>query len=76
MLVMWDVEFTNEFGEWWQTMNEDEQDAVAFSVGLLESKGPSLQFPYTSNVRQSKHSLMRELRSPMQGIPIADLLCF
>ena len=51
---MWDIEYTDEFGEWWETLNEDEQDAIDRSVGLLEDKGPSLKFPYSSDVRQSK----------------------
>ena len=25
---MWDVEYTDEFGAWWETMSEAEQDAV------------------------------------------------
>jgi len=32
---MWEIEYTDEFGEWWETLNEAEQDAVAFTVGLL-----------------------------------------
>ena len=50
---MWEVEYTNEFEKWWETLNEDEQDAVDRSVGLLEDKGPFLKFPFSSNVRQS-----------------------
>jgi hypothetical protein len=33
---MWEVEYTDEFGEWWETLSEAEQDAVAFTVGLLK----------------------------------------
>jgi hypothetical protein len=28
---VWEVEYTDEFGEWWETLSEAEQDAVAFS---------------------------------------------
>ena len=49
---MWEVEYTDEFGDWWDTLNEDEQDAVDFSVGLLKSEGPSLKFPHSTDVRQ------------------------
>ena len=32
----WDVEYTDEFGSWWETLSEKEQTAVAVTVGLLE----------------------------------------
>ena len=25
---MWEIEYTDEFGEWWETLSEDEQDAI------------------------------------------------
>jgi hypothetical protein len=43
--MAWDVEFTDEFEEWWESLNEDEQEAVAASVGLLEAMGPRLSYP-------------------------------
>ena len=36
LLSMLEVEFTDEFEEWWETLGIDEQDAVDCSVGLLE----------------------------------------
>jgi len=32
---MWDVEFTDEFGEWWDALSEDEQDSLTVGVKLL-----------------------------------------
>ena len=73
---MWEVEFTDEFEEWWDTLIEKEQDAVAFSVGLLRKMGVSLKFPHSSRVMQSKHSSMRELRSQCSGKPIRTFYAF
>ena len=73
---MWEVEYTAEFGEWWETLSEDEQDAIDYSVGLLENEGPSLKFPHSSNVRQSKHDSMRELRSQCKGQPLGTFYAF
>jgi len=73
---MWEVEYTDEFGEWWDTLSEAEQDAIAFTVGLLRSEGPSLKFPYTTDVRQSKHKSMRELRSQCKGRPLRTFYAF
>ena len=73
---MWEVEYTGEFEEWWETLGEVEQDAVAFSVGLLRSEGPSLKYPHSTDVRQSRHNAMRELRSQCKGRPLRTFYAF
>ena len=72
----WQVEFTNEFGEWWESLDEDEQDSVDISVRLLEKCGPSLGFPHSSKINHSKHSHMRELRVQHKGEPYRVLYAF
>ncbi len=42
---MWKVEFTEEFETWWVTLNAEEQESVAASVGLVEQLGPNLPRP-------------------------------
>jgi hypothetical protein len=37
----WKIEYTDEFEEWWNTLNVDEQEARAASAGLLEKLDPS-----------------------------------
>jgi len=73
---MWEVEYTDEFEEWWESLNEDEQDAIDRSVGLLEDQGPSLKFPHSSDVKQSRHGSMRELRSQCKGHPLRTFYAF
>ena len=73
---MWEVEFTDEFGVWWDTLGEAEHEAVAFSVNLLRQAGPALGFPHTSGVYGSKHSAMRELRSQCAGRPLRTFFAF
>ena len=73
---MWEIEYTNEFADWWKTLGESEQDAVAFSVMLLQSEGPFLKYPYSTDVRQSKHRSMRELRSQCRGKPLCTFYSF
>jgi hypothetical protein len=72
----WQVEFTNEFGEWWESLDEDEQDSVDVSVRLLEKCGPSLVFPHSSKINNSKHWHMRELRVQHKGEPYRVLYAF
>ena len=38
--MSWEVEHTDEFGQWWQTLFESQQDAVAARVELLEEYVP------------------------------------
>ncbi|MDR2480320.1 MAG: type II toxin-antitoxin system RelE/ParE family toxin [Treponema sp.] len=73
---MWEIEYTDEFEEWWDSLAENEQDAITFSVKLLRSEGPSLRFPHSTDVRQSKHKSMRELRSQCEGRPLRTFYAF
>jgi hypothetical protein len=61
--MKWEVEYTDEFGQWWSGLSEQEQISVAASVHLLEERGPSLGFPHSSGIHGSKHGHMRELRT-------------
>lgn len=73
MNVAWEVEFTEEFGAWWETLTDDQQDDVAHCVGLLAELGPSLGFPFSSKVNGSRHGHMRELRTQSAGRPLRTL---
>jgi hypothetical protein len=72
----WAVEYTDEFEDWWMTLTEKEQDSVDVVVGLLEIKGPSLPFPYSSSIQGSRHAHMRELRIQHKGEPYRVLYAF
>src|SRR5215210_8365188 len=71
-----EVEYTDEFGEWWDTLTDDEQDSVDAGVELLEAFGPRLPFPYSSSVESSRHNHMRELRIQHRGRPFRVLYAF
>ncbi|MGB6063380.1 MAG: type II toxin-antitoxin system RelE/ParE family toxin [Desulfomonilaceae bacterium] len=73
---MWEVEYTDEFGEWWEGLTEEEQESVDAGVELLEEYGPSLSFPYSSGINGSKYSRMRELRIQYAGDPYRVLYIF
>jgi len=74
--MSWEVEYTNEFGDWWGSLSEAEQEALAASVRLLEERGPALGFPHSSGINGSKHSHMRELRTQQGGRPSRTLYAF
>ena len=64
------VEYTDEFGVWWDTLTEAEQISVTAHVQNLERRGPNLPFPYSSGISGSRHSHMRELRVQRGGKPL------
>jgi hypothetical protein len=72
----WDIEYTDEFGAWWDDLTEGEQESVRASVKLLAHFGPRLRFPYSSGVKGSRHSHMRELRIQQAGRPFRVLYAF
>jgi hypothetical protein len=74
--MSWEIEYTDEFEAWWNTLNEDEQDTVAAHVGMLEFKGPHLRFPYSSGIHGSRYSHLRELRIQYRGEPFRVLYAF
>jgi len=74
--VTWEVEYTDEFGDWWSGLSEREQESVAASVQLLEELGPSLGFPHSSGISGSRYRHMRELRTQFRGRPYRTLYAF
>lgn len=74
--MKWDVEYTDEFGNWWGTLTDKEQISVAASVGLLEKCDPNLGFPHSSGIKNSRHNHMRELRTQHEGRPLRTLYAF
>jgi hypothetical protein len=71
-----EVEYTDEFGEWWGRLDESEQESVAAVVELLEDRGTQLDFPHSSGIALSRHRHMRELRIQHKGQPYRILYAF
>lgn len=66
--MAWEVEYTDEFGDWWETLTESEQDAVERCVICLEDLGPLLKEPYSKRIESSRHYPdMKELRASSSG---------
>ena len=75
-LMVWEVEYTCQFGDWWDELSEGQQDAVAARVALLAERGPHLPYPYCSDINGSRHGVMRELRAQAGGNPLRVLYAF
>jgi hypothetical protein len=70
------VEYTDEFGLWWESLTEAEQISVAATVGLLKALSRRLGYPHSSAIVGSKVSHLRELRVQHQGKPYRVLYAF
>jgi hypothetical protein len=75
-MSIWEVEFTDEFASWWESINEDDQDAIAVGVELLRKLGPALSRPYADTVKGSRHANLKELRTQSQGRPLRTFFAF
>jgi len=73
---MWAVEYTDEFGAWWESLTEAEQEDISACVELLERLGARLPYPKSSGINGSRHSHMRELRIQHNGNPYRILYAF
>jgi hypothetical protein len=76
ILIMWQVEYTDEFGDWWETLSPTEQVSLDASVRLLEQLGPQLARPHADTVKGSRHTNMKELRTQSQGQPLRTFFAF
>jgi hypothetical protein len=74
--VAWEVEFSDEFGGWWDGLTAAEQKSVDFTVSLLQAVGPTLKMPHSSGIQGSRHAHMRELRIQHEGRPYRVLYAF
>jgi hypothetical protein len=74
--MAWEIEYTDEFENWWNTVSEKEQNDIVAVVNLLAESGSSLPFPYSSGIVGSKHPMMRELRVQSGGQPLRIFYAF
>jgi hypothetical protein len=64
---MWEVEFTDEFENWWGDLTPDQQEALDDRVMLLAEHGPGLKRPVVGDITGSRHANMKELRASAGG---------
>jgi len=74
--VAWEIEFTDAFEQWWNTLEEAEQESVRASVLLLRERGPALGRPHADVVAASRYPNMKELRTQHAGRPFRTLFAF
>lgn len=74
--MAWEVEYTEEFGQWWTTLTEDEQIEINAKVLLLQERGPVLPRPHSDVIVTSRHANMKELRGIVGEAQLRVLYAF
>jgi hypothetical protein len=57
---LWEVEYTDQFGAWWDTLTQEEQAAVEGAVNRLMQDGPALGRPLVDTIKGARHQNMKE----------------
>lgn len=73
---MWEVEVTDEYEAWFNSLDDAQQDSVRVSIAILEEVGPSLGRPHVDSLQGSKTENLKELRTQHKGRPIRSLFAF
>jgi hypothetical protein len=63
----WEIEVTDEYLDWYRSLDRAQREDVDQRIELLEAKGPDLRRPYVERIRQSKLSNLKELRCSSDG---------
>lgn len=64
---MWEIEYTDQFEQWWLELTETQQEALDDRVMLLAEVGPGLKRPTVGDIKDSRHANMKELRASQGG---------
>lgn len=74
--MAWDVEYTDDFENWWNGLSEVEQVELDRKVRLLQEFGPTLPRPHADVIAQSRHANMKELRGKVEQRQLRVLYAF
>lgn len=75
-IIVWEVEYTDEFEAWWETLDAHAQEAIAHDVEVLATIGPGLGRPTVDTVHGSRFANMKELRTQCDGQPLRTFFAF
>jgi hypothetical protein len=71
--VATEIVVTDQFRDWYLSLDEKDADAIEFSVGLLEQFGVALGAPHSSRI---VGTALRELRVQSGGRPLRAFYAF
>ena len=73
--MAWEIEYTDEYNQWWDTLTDQEQDVVRGKVNRLAFYGRSLSAPHSKPLKGLRHQLY-ELRGQISRRPLRVFYAF
>jgi hypothetical protein len=73
---MVEVEATDEFRDWFDTLEARLMERIIAVIDVLQDRGPNLREPYCKPIKGSRHTAMHELRTRDEGNPVRIFFCF
>jgi hypothetical protein len=74
--MSWEIEASDEFKQWYDSLAEDECNSVNKLVDALAQLGPALGRPQVDTLKGSRFPNMKELRVQYRGRPFRILFAF
>jgi hypothetical protein len=74
--MTWEIEVSDEFKGWYESLTDDECLSVNKLVEALAALGPALGRPQVDTLNGSRFPNMKELRVQYQGRPFRILFAF
>lgn len=72
----WEVEVSDEFAEWYASLDEPESQSIDSAVDKIVEYGPLLARPYADTLKGSRYPNLKELRAQHEGRPYRILFAF
>ena len=74
--IMWPINYTPEYEDWFTAQEEENQMAINAKVLVLSKFGPNLGRPYVDTIQGSKFANLKELRIKFKISLFRILFCF
>lgn len=73
---MWPIDFTDEYQEWFSSLDEEVREAITSAVMVLSEIGPVLGRPHADQLKGSSNPKLKELIVQHGGRPIRIAFIF
>jgi hypothetical protein len=68
--MSWEIEVTDEFRDWYEDLDQADQEKIRAGVSRLEQRGPALGRPLVGEVLGSRNHNLKELIPPASSIRV------
>ena len=76
IIGVWKAIETEEFGTWFDSLDDDAKEGIVVKIEVLKTLGPMLGRPLVDSLKGSRHSNLKELRVVSNGRPFRILFAF